>query len=76
MAVAASTNAILGLDARGAVHAHFFRSGAGEGFAAPSDVVAMAAGGTHCVFVRADGSVAAWGENDHGECGVAGWDLF
>ena len=76
VAVAASSNAILGLDARGAVHAHFFRSGAGEGFAAPSDVVAMAAGGTHCVFVRADGSVAAWGENDHGECGVAGWDLF
>lgn len=76
VAVSASSNAILGLDARGAVFAHFFRAGAGADFAAPSGVVAMAAGGTHCVFVREDGSVAAWGENAHGECGVDGWDLF
>ncbi len=76
VAVSASSNLILGLDAQGAVSAHFFRDGAGEDFSAPGDVVAMAAGGTHCVFVRADGSVAARGENDHGECAVAGWDLF
>lgn len=76
VAVSASSNGILGLDAQGAVHAQFFRSGAGEDFSAPGDAVAMAAGGTHCVFVRADGTVAAWGENYHGECNVAGWDLF
>ena len=76
VAVSASSNAILGLDARGRVHAHFFRAGAGADFTAPDDVAAMAAGGTHCVFVRADGTVAAWGENAHGECEVAGWDLF
>ena len=76
VAVDASANAVLGLDAQGAVHAHFFRTGAGEDFSAPDDVVAMAAGGTHCVFVRSDGTLTAWGENGHGECEVAGWDLF
>lgn len=76
VAVSASSNCILGLDARGGVSAYFFRGGAGEGFAAPGDTVAMAAGGTHCAFVRADGTVSAWGENDCGECDVAGWDLF
>ncbi len=76
VAVSASSNCILGLDAQGAVYAHFFRSGAGEDFRAPSDVVAMAAGGTHCVFVRSDGTLAAWGENGRGECAVEGWDLF
>jgi hypothetical protein len=76
VAVSASSNLILGLDARGGVSAHFFRGGMGEDFSAPGDVVAMAAGGTHCVFVRADGTVAAWGENEHGECDLAGWDLF
>ena len=76
VAVAASANAVLGLDAHGTVLAHFFRPGAGEGFTAPPDTAAMAAGGTHCVFVRSDGTLAAWGENGHGECAVAGWDLF
>ena len=76
VAVEASANAVFGLDAQGAVHAHFFRTGAGEGFSAPGGVVAMAAGGTHCVFVRSDGTLAAWGENEHGECEVAAWDLF
>ena len=76
VAVAASSNAILGLDAQGGVRAHFFRAGAGSDFAAPDDVVAMAAGGTHCVFVRADGTLAAWGENGSGECEIDGWDLF
>ncbi|MBR2583698.1 MAG: hypothetical protein IKD61_09925, partial [Oscillospiraceae bacterium] len=76
VAVSASSNLILGLDAQGGVHAHFFRAGAGADFTAPSDVAAMAAGGTHCVFVRSDGTVAAWGENSRGECRVGGWDLF
>ena len=76
VAVDVSANAVLGLDAHGAVHAHFFRTGAGEDFSAPDDVVAMAAGGTHCVFVRSDGTLTAWGENGHGECEVAGGDLF
>ena len=76
VAVSASSNLILGLDASGSVRAHFFRAGAGEDFAAPSDVAAMAAGGTHCVFVRSDGTLAAWGENAHGECEVGNWDLF
>ena len=76
VAVSASSDLILGLDASGSVRAHFFRAGAGEDFAAPSDVAAMAAGGTHCVFVRSDGTMAAWGENAHGECEVGNWDLF
>ena len=76
VAVSASSNLILGLDTQGRVHAHFFRAGAGADFTAPDDVAAMAAGGTHCVFVRSDGTVAAWGENSRGECRVGGWDLF
>ena len=76
VAVSASSNCILGLDAKGGVSAHFFRSGAGEDFSAPGDTVAMAAGGTHCAFVRADGTVSVWGENAHGEGDTAGWDLF
>ena len=76
VAVSASANAILGLDSQGSVHAYFFLEGAGEDFTAPRGVVAMAAGGTHCVFVRSDGTVAAWGENGKGECNVSRWDLF
>ena len=76
IAVSASANAVFGLDAHGVVHARFFLAGAGEDFSAPGDVAAMAAGGTHCVFVRSDGTLAAWGENGHGECEVADWDLF
>ena len=76
LAVSASSNAIMGLNANGSVRAFFFLDGAGEGFKAPDGVVAMAAGGTHCVFVRNDGTVAAWGENGRGECEVGGWKLF
>lgn len=76
LAVSASSNMILGLDAEGSVRAVFFHNGTGRDFTAPDNVVAMAAGGTHCVFVRSDGSVAAWGENEHGECEVNAWKLF
>ena len=76
ISLSASSNAILGLDAHGAVSTYFFRAAAGESFTAPDDVVAMAAGGTHCVFVTADGSLAAWGKNTRGECEVGSWKLF
>ena len=40
------------------------------------DVVAIAPGGYHCIALRQDGSVVAWGSNESGECdtpsGLAG----
>ena len=32
--------------------------------------IAVAAGGTHNLALRADGSIAAWGGNDSGQCDV------
>ena len=76
VAVSASSNAILGLDARGSVRACFFRPDRAFDLSGLENVVALAAGGTHSVFVLADGSVLARGENAHGECETAAWKLF
>ena len=40
-----------------------------------SDVVAVAAGSTHTLALRADGSVVAAGNNDDGQCDTARWHL-
>ena len=37
------------------------------------NIVAVAAGGTHTVGLRADGTVIATGGNDYGQCNVGGW---
>lgn len=76
VALSASPNMILGLGADGSVSARFFHAALGEDFAAPDDVVAFAAGGTHCAFVRRDGSVLVWGSCTRGEGETALWDLF
>ena len=76
VAVSASSNAILGLDAQGAVRAYFFRPDKAFSLDGLDGIVALAAGGTHSVFVLADGTVAARGENAHGECDTADWKLF
>ena len=35
-----------------------------------SDVVQIAAGGTHSLALKSDGTVVAWGNNDYGQCDV------
>ncbi|WP_458114219.1 RCC1 domain-containing protein [Arthrobacter sp. R1-13] len=40
-----------------------------------SDVVAVAAGSTHTLGLRADGPVLAAGNNDDGQCGTANWHI-
>jgi hypothetical protein len=32
--------------------------------------MAIAAGGAHSLGLRADGSIAAWGDNEYGQCNV------
>ena len=76
VAVAASANAVLGLDAGGCVHAVFFRAGEEIDFSSLRDVTAMAAGGTHYAFVTSDGAVVTLGDNARGECDTRGWKLF
>ena len=36
-------------------------------------IVAVAAGSTYTLGLRADGTVVATGGDDHGQCDVAGW---
>ena len=76
IAVAASANAVLGLDAQGRVHAAFFRAGEERDFSSLRDIRAMAAGGTHYAFVTSSGAVVTLGENEHGECETGAWRLF
>ena len=76
VAVAASANAVLGLDAQGRVHAVFFHPDAEIDVTSLRGVKAMAAGGTHCAFVTESGEVVTLGENEHGECETGGWKLF
>ncbi|WP_309107580.1 RCC1 domain-containing protein [Arthrobacter sp.] len=40
-----------------------------------TDVVAVAAGSTHTLGLRADGSVLAAGNNDDGQCDTTSWQL-
>ena len=37
------------------------------------DIVAVAAGGSHTVGLKADGKVVAVGSNAYGQCDVSGW---
>ena len=75
VAVSASANAILGLDAQGRVHAVFFHPDAELDLSSLRGVAAMAAGGTHCAFVTESGEVITLGKNEHGECETHGWKL-
>ena len=76
VSVAASANAVLGLDAQGRVRAVFFHPDAELDLSSLRGVTAMAAGGTHYAFVTEDGAVVALGDNDRGQCETDGWKLF
>jgi len=76
VSVAASANAVLGLDAQGRVHAVFFHPDGEIDISSLRGVVAMAAGGTHDAFVTEEGAVVTLGDNTRGECETDGWKLF
>ena len=38
-----------------------------------SDIIAVSAGDDHTVGLKRDGTVAAVGDNDDGQCDVSGW---
>ena len=66
---------MLGLSADGTVETIWFRERDAIDFSDVSDVVAIAAGGTHSAVLQKDGTVVARGQNDAGECNVSGWQL-
>ena len=72
---AAGSSAVLGLTADGEVLARFFRAGDELDFSGLHGITALAAGGTHYVFVGRDGRVTALGDNSRGQCETALWDL-
>lgn len=74
-AISACSTGVLGLTKDGAVLAHWFRERDAIPVSNLCGVTAIAAGGAHCAFLLADGSVVARGANTYGECNVDGWDL-
>ena len=38
-----------------------------------SDIVAVAAGCTHTIGLKSDGTVVSVGSNEYGQCDVKGW---
>ncbi|WP_165945251.1 hypothetical protein [Micromonospora sp. KC723] len=40
------------------------------------EIVAVAAGFTQILRLRADGNVVAAGNNEHDQCDIAGWDAI
>lgn len=76
LSVSVSGTTILGLTRDGHVRGHFFRQGDALPVEELSDVIAMAAGGTHCAFVHGDGTVTVLGENGEGQADTGGWRLF
>lgn len=74
--LSAGSTSLLGLDAGGHVRSLFFRSGDQVSFGDIEGCRALCAGGTHFVFLLDDGSVAARGENDKGQCDTEDWNLF
>ena len=41
----------------------------------PGKATAVESSGTHHVVLAEDGKVYAFGNNDHGQCDVSGWQL-
>ena len=75
LAVSGSSTAILGLDAGGRVRGYFFRDRDAVPVETFTDVVAVAAGGTHHALVFSDGSVTVLGDTSLGQGDTAGWRL-
>lgn len=68
--VAAGPTAVLGVDLTGAAKALFFRESDTVDLSKVADACQCAAGTAHFVFVMADGTVAAFGDNTYGQCDV------
>ncbi len=65
-----SANAILAVDLNGAIRAHFFRESDAIDLSLVEGAVQCAAGAEHMVFLKEDGTLAAFGSNDYGQCDV------
>ncbi len=76
LAVSSSGTGILGLRGDGTVASVFFRPQDDPGVSAVRNALAVAAGGTHCAFLREDGSVQVLGGTGKGENATEGWDLL
>jgi tetratricopeptide (TPR) repeat protein len=75
VAISAGSTGYLGLTKDGQVLSYWFRARDAIDFSDLQNAVAIAAGGTHSAVLLSDGSVAARGANDFGECDVASWNL-
>ncbi len=67
----AGSTAIVAVDANGNVQSHFFRKKSAVDFSSVNDACQCAAGAGHFVFLNADGTVTALGDNSHGQCDTA-----
>ena len=76
VAISAATTGYLALRADGTVQGFWFRSRDAIDLSGLTDVVAIAAGGTHCAFLLRDGTVVTRGQNRFGECDTAAWNLL
>ncbi len=68
--VAGGPQAVLGVALDGTVKGQFFRAADAVDLSPVTDACQCAAGTGHYVFVMADGSVAAYGDNSFGQCDV------
>ena len=75
VAVSAGSTGYLALTEDGLVRTRWFRSRDAIDFSDLTDAVAIAAGGTHCAVLLANGSVVVRGSNAYGECDTDAWNL-
>lgn len=68
--LSAGPTAVLGVDMAGGVQALFFRQTDALDFSGVEDACQCAAGTAHFVFLMADGSLVAFGDNTYGQCDV------
>lgn len=66
----AAPRALLALDRDGKLLSHFFRESDRLDFSSLGPVQLCAAGSAHYVFICADGSLRAFGDNSFGQCNV------
>lgn len=74
-AISVGSRCVLGIDVNGRVMAHFFRAGDAFEVAQIENAVCVSAGSRHSVIMTADGTVYAFGNNEHGQCDVSGWQM-
>ncbi len=76
LTISGGSNVILGIKSDGSLNAYFFDKRDCLPLDEYKNVLAAAAGGSHSAILLADGSVAAFGNNEYGECDTKTWNLF